>query len=111
VTGECVGCLETVAGDARHGNLIGRYAAVGVEPCGDCGRDAACGLGEDAFGLGELLYAGDDLDVGYIFCPTTAAADHLGCGGAVGWVADGEGAGDGVGALGFDVVGARFDGD
>ncbi len=89
----------------------GDDAAVGVEARGDRGSDAACGFGEDAFSLGEFLDAGDDLYVGDVFCPATAAADHLCCGGAVGWIADGERAGDGVGALGLDVVGTVFDGD
>ena len=82
-----------------------------IEAGGDGGGDAAGGLGEDAFGLGELLHAGDDLDVGDILGPAAGLADHLGGGGAVGRVADGERAGDGVGALRLDVVSSLLDGD
>ena len=85
-------------------SLVGRDAAVGVEAGGDGGGDAAGGLGEDAFGLGEFLDAGDDLDVGDIFGPAAGVADHLRGGGAVGRVADGERAGDGVGPLRLDDV-------
>ena len=89
----------------------GDDAAVGVEARGDGGGDAAGGLGEDAFGLGEFLDAGDDLDVGDVLGPAASLADHLGGGGAVGGVADGERAGDGVGALRLDVVSSLLDGD
>ena len=91
-------------------SLVGADAAVGVEARGDGGGDAAGGLGEDAFGLGELLDAGDDLDVGDVFGPAAVGADHLGGGGAVGGVADGERAGDGVGTLRDDVVSSLLDG-
>jgi hypothetical protein len=57
---------------------------VRVEARGDGGGDAAGGLGEDAFGLGEFLDAGDDLDVGDVLGPAAVFADHLGGGGAVG---------------------------
>ena len=83
----------------------------GVEARGDGGGDAAGGLGEDAFGLGEFLDAGDDLDVGDIFGPAAVFADHLGGGGAVGGIADGERAGDGVGALRDDVLSSLLDRD
>src|SRR6185312_10415601 len=79
--GECVGCLEAVAGDAGDGEFIGRDAAVGVEARGNGSGDAAGGFGEDAFGLGKLLHAGDDLDIGDIFRPAAGITDHLGGGG------------------------------
>src|SRR5580658_6424496 len=66
-----VGGLETVACDAGDRQFIRLDAAVGVEARSDGDGDAACGLGEDAFGLGELLNSGDDFDVGNIFGPTT----------------------------------------
>src|SRR5271163_2665799 len=75
-----VGGLEAVAGDADHGGLVGADAAIGVEARGDGGGDAASGLGEDAFGLGELLHAGDNLDVGDILGPAAVGLDHLGRG-------------------------------
>ncbi len=90
---------------------IGCDAALGVEAGGDGGGDSAGGLGEDAFGLGEFLDAGDDLDVGDVFGPASVGADHLGCCGAVGGIADGERAGDGVGALRDDVLSSLFDRD
>ena len=88
----------------------GDDAAVGVEARGDGGGDAAGGLGEDALGLGELLDAGDDLDVGDVLGPAAGGLDHLGRGGTVGGVADGQRAGDGVGLLRLDVVAALLDG-
>src|SRR5258708_23839320 len=110
VAGEGVGGLEAVAGDAGYGDLILPDAAVGVEARGDCGGDAAGGLGEDAFGFGEFLDAGDDFYVGDVFGPASGIKDHTrGCGAVVG-IADGEGAGDGVGALGNDVVSSLLDG-
>src|SRR5580698_3472461 len=61
---QAVGGLEAVAGDAGHGEVVGMNAAVSVEARGDRGGDAAGGLGEDAFGLRELLDGRDDLDIG-----------------------------------------------
>jgi hypothetical protein len=71
VAGKGVGGLEAVAGDAGDGDVVGRDAAVGVEACGDGGGDAAGGLCEDAFGFGEFLDAGDDLDVRDVFGPAS----------------------------------------
>src|SRR5580658_5521148 len=48
-SGEGVGGLEAVAGDAGDGELIRLDASVSVEAGGDGGRDASGGLGEDAF--------------------------------------------------------------
>ena len=54
--------------------------------------------------FGEFLNAGDDFDVGDVLSPAAGFGDHLGGCGAVRGVADGERAGDGVGALRLDVV-------
>ena len=105
-----IGGLEAVAGDAGDGELIGLDAAMRVEARGDSRGDAAGGLSEDAFGLGEFLNGGDDFDVGDIFSPSAGFADGARGIEAVGRVADGERAGDGVGALRLDDVGAVFDG-
>ena len=107
--GNGVGGLEAVAGDAGDRCLVLPDATVGVEACSDGRGDAACGLGEDAFGLGELLDAGDDFYVGDIFGPSARVANHARGGGAVGGVADGERAGDGVGALRDDFVSSVLD--
>ena len=109
--GRGVGGLQAVAGDADDGGLVGRDAAVGVEARGDGCGDAACGLGKDAFGLGEFLDAGDDLDIGDVLGPASVCEDHLCGGGAVGGIADGERAGDGVGPLRNDVLSSLFDRD
>jgi len=61
--GECVGGLETVAGDAEDSRLVASNAAVGIEARRDSGGDAAGSLREDALRLGEFLDAGDDFDV------------------------------------------------
>src|ERR1700692_3282745 len=86
LAGEGIGGLETVAGDADDGGLVGGDAAIGVETGGDGGGDAAGGLGEDALGLGELLHAADDLDVRDVLGPSIVGLDHLGRGGTVGGV-------------------------
>ncbi len=107
---EHIGRLEAVAGNAGDGKLVGLDAAVRVEARGDSGGDAAGGLGEDAFGLGEFLDGGDDLDIGDIFGPSAGIANGARGVEAVGGVADGERAGDGVGPLRLDDVGVVLDG-
>ena len=49
----------------------GLNTAVSVEPRRNGRSHAAGRLSEDAFGFGKLLYRGNDLDIGYILCPST----------------------------------------
>src|SRR5579863_15572 len=107
---QAVGGLEAVAGDAGDGEIVGLDAAMGVEACRNRGGDAAGGLGEDAFGFGELLDGGDDFYVRNVLGPAAGFADDARGVEAVGGVADGERAGDGVGALRLDDVSVVLDG-
>ena len=44
--------LQPVAGDTKHGGIIGGDSATGNEFLGDAHGHAASGFGKDAFGLG-----------------------------------------------------------
>src|SRR6185312_8443931 len=90
VSGQCVSGFKAVAGDARNGKFVGRDATAGIETSRYGSGDAARSLGEDALRFGQFLNAGDKFDVGDIFSPTAGGADHLRCGGAVRWIADGQ---------------------
>src|SRR5205814_251799 len=68
--------------------------------------DAAGRLGEDAFGLGQFLDGGNDLDIRDVFGPAAGIANGARGIDAVGGVADGQRAGDGVRALRLDDVAA-----
>ena len=70
--GDRIGGLETIAGDAGHGKLIGLDPPVRVEAGSNGGGDATGSLGEDALRLGELTNSGDYFKVGNILCPAAA---------------------------------------
>ena len=96
-SGESVGRLQPVAGDACDGEFIPVNSSVGVEARSERRRDTAGGFGKDAFGFGQFLDARDDLHIGDVFGPTTALADRARGVDAVRRIADGEGTHDGVG--------------
>jgi len=108
--GDGVGGFEAVAGDAEDGGFVGADAALLDEFLGDAGGDAAGGFGEDAFGFGEKFDGVDDFGIGDVFGPAAGFADQLESEGAVGGIADGERAGDGVGLLRFEAREIAFDG-
>ncbi len=107
---QAVGGLQSIAGDAGDRQLVGLDAAVRVETRGDGRGHAACRLGEDAFGLGQFLDRGDDLDVGDILGPSARVANHARGVDAVGRIADRQRARNGVRALRLDHVRVVLDG-
>src|SRR5271170_1972025 len=74
-SGQRVSGLETIAGDAGNGELVGTDTAMRVEACGDSGGDSASRFGKDAFSLSQLLDRRDDLDIRNVFGPAAALAN------------------------------------
>ena len=59
--------FQAVAGDAKHGGIVGRNFAGGNQFLGHADGDAAGGFGEDAFAFGQQLDAFANFVVGDVF--------------------------------------------
>ena len=101
---QAIGGLQAVAGNAGDGQLIGLDEAMGVEPRGNCGSDAAGRLSKDALGLGQFLHGRYDLHVRHVFSPAARRADGTRRIHAVGRVADGQRPSDRVGPLRLNLL-------
>src|SRR6185437_14723910 len=96
--------LEAIAGDDSDRSFMRRDSALSVEARGDGRRHAARGLRKNAFGLSELLHAGDELHVRDILGPAPVLADHLCRRGTISRIADRKRAGDRARPLRNDVL-------
>src|SRR5882724_12836716 len=96
VGGDGVGGFEAVAGDADYRGFVFGDTALLDELGGDACGHATGSFGEDAFGLGEQFDGVDDFGIGDVFRPAAGFTDELKSEGAVGWIADGERAGNRV---------------
>src|SRR6266481_2010913 len=94
--GDRVGRLQAVAGDADDGGFVRLDAILADEFLRDSGGHTAGSLGENALCFGEQLDGPDDLRIGNIFGPAAGFADQFHGKGAVGRIADGQRACDGI---------------
>jgi hypothetical protein len=105
--GDGVRGFQAVAGDADDGRFVRIDAILGDEFLCDACRYAACGFRENAFRFGEELNGVDDLGIRDVFGPAAGIAYLLNSKGAVGGIADGERARDGIGLLRLESANSR----